>query len=238
MVEVVCADGSVVEATVPPVVEVLEEILLREGEGLRHVLAEGSRWLFDPTFLTETPSPWQDTRLYLGLLAATASGIDVQGILVAARHGRGPVVLHRFAFADRITRDAAREWFGTLVGLLRCAASTPIPDFKGRARRWADCASAAPPNEEKRARLRTEIAEFKDPPRGLTAGRRDELLVFGDEADIESLVPGLRIMHDYWKTRDRWWPKPSRSGNGMGKVRMKPYALVELRLPAAREEPR
>lgn len=237
MVEVVCADGSVVEATVPPVIEVLEEILLRKGRSWRHVLAEGSRWLFDPTFLAKEPSSWQVSHLYVRLLAASASGIDARGILVPAPYDKGLVMLHRFAFAAPPTRDAARDWFGRLVGLLRCAASTPIPNFDGRARDWAMCASADPPNEEQRAELRREIAEYKDSPFGLAAGRREELIVFGDEADIESVAPGLHVMDAYWKTRDRWWPKPSRRGNGMGKSTNKPYVLVELRLSAASEKP-
>jgi len=43
-------------------------------------------------------------------------------------------------------------------------------------------------------------------------------------------------MIDYWSTRDRWWPAPSRSGNGMGKSPKRPFVLVALPLPGSQTE--
>ena len=239
-VEVVCADGSVVEASVPPVIEVLEEIVLREGKQWRHALEPGSRWLFDPTFLVSKPTPWHTSRIFVGLIAAVASGEKVDGVLAAAPYPDGDdgesMMLHRFALADPLSPDAALAWIEELVGLLRRASATPIPDFDGLARQWATCAVADAPNPELRAALREEIAAHEGPERGHVIGRAEELLIFGREADIESVAPGLGVMIDYWSTRDTWWPAPSRSGNGMGKSPKRPFVLVALPLPGSQTE--
>jgi len=229
-VEVRCADGSVVEATIPPIISIHEDLVLREGRQWRHVLAEGSRWLFDPKFRVAPLSEWQTSRLCVGLIAAVAAGIDVKGILVPAPHtGRGgSILLHRVALASPISPEIAREWTSVLVGLRRRAASTPIPNFGGLAEQWAQCAAADPPNEELRDELRRQIAEYETPERGHVLGRDEELLIFGPEANVETLVPGIAIMNEYWSLRNRWWRKPSRSGNGMGKVPNRPFVLVEL----------
>lgn len=237
-VEVEC-DGVVVAATIPQVVELTADVVVRPKKDDPDVMAKGSYWLLEPSFSETKPKEWTIAKRFVAYIVATASGTKCDGVLEVAGYGdpeedehgaSSSLVLHRYVVQPRLTRDDARLWLDRLVTLHRLAAMAPIPGFAGLAVGWATAVAAGPSRAAERDELHRMIKDGVDPgkPDKDRTDSRQEQIVFGAEPDIASVERAVPAIVEYHQLLARSWSPPQLSRNGFGKVTNRPYYLVGM----------
>lgn len=238
VVEVECG-GVVVSATIPRVIELAADVVVRPRKDAPDVMAKGSRWLLEPSFSETKPTEWAIARRFVAHIVATAAGTACDGVLDVAGYGdpeedgRGAsssLVLHRYVVQPGLTQEDARSWLDRLVALHRLAAMAPIPNFAGLAVGWAKAVAAGPSGAAERDALSRMIKDGVDPkkPDKDRIDSRQEQIVFGDEPDIASVERAVPAILEYHQLLASSWSPPQLSKNGFGKVTNRPYFLVGM----------
>lgn len=238
VVEVECG-GVVVSATIPRVIELAADVVVRPKKDAPDVMTKGSRWLLEPSFSETKPTEWTIARRFVAHIVATAAGTACDGVLDVAGYGdpeedghgaSSSLVLHRYVVQPGLTQEDARSWLDRLVALHRLAAMAPIPSFAGLAVGWAKAVAAGPSGAAERDALRRMIKDGVDPekPDKDRTDSRQEQIVFGDEPDIASVERAVPAILEYHQLLARSWSPPQISKNGFGKVTNRPYYLVGM----------
>lgn len=239
--------GVVVSATIPPIIELVSDVVVVQKKDAPDVMAKGSRWFLEASFTETKPKEWAIAKRFVSIIVASAAGSPCHGVLEVAGYGdpqehengaSSSLLLHRYAMTTSLGSDAARTWLEGLVAMHRIAALAPIPDFAGLAAAWATSVVADPPQPEAREALRRAIAEGEDPshPGKARTDSAEERLVFGVEPDIESIERAVPSIIEYRTLLKQWWTPPQLSKNGFGKVPNRPYYLVGMVNRASRPE--
>jgi exodeoxyribonuclease V gamma subunit len=245
-VDVVCG-GAIVTATVPPLIELTADVVVKQKKDEPDVMTSGSRWFLEVSFAERQPTAWTIAKRFVALIVATAAGSACDGTLEVAGYGEpeedehgasSALILHRYAMATMLAQDDARTWLGQLVALHRLAALAPIPDFSGLAKKWAEEVAADPPRPAEREDLRRRIAVGEHPESSdkVREDSYEERIMFGDEPDIESIHRAVPAILEYRALLGRWWSPPVLKKGGLGKVTKRPYYLVGMANRAQRSE--